>query len=123
MRFKRSNSNHAVFTDSRTSIFLVMYVNDLLLFDLNLNDLQNIQNQLKQRFKMTNLRQLSHYLDMKIIINSDRNQSMLTQSIYLKKILKQFEMNESKLVSISMKPKMINSLMSAIDEADQATIK
>ncbi len=123
MRFKRLNSNHAVFIDSRTNIFLVMYVNDLLLFDLNLNDLQNIKNQLKQRFKMTNLRQLSHYLGMKIIINSDRDQLVLTQSIYLKKILKQFEMNESKFVSISMKPKVINSLMSAIDETDQATIK
>jgi glucose-6-phosphate 1-dehydrogenase len=98
-----------------------MYIDDLLLFGLNLNNLQNIQNQLKQRFKMTDLRQLSHYLGMKIIISQD--QLMLTQSIYLKKILKQFEMNESKLVSISMKPEIINSLMSATDEADQATIK
>ncbi len=98
-----------------------MYVDDLLLFDLNLNDLQNIQNQLKQRFKMTNLRQLSHYLEMKITIISDK--LVLTQSIYLKKILKQFEMNEFKLVSISMKSEVINSLMPAIDEADQATIK
>ncbi len=72
---------------------------------------------------MTNLRQLSHYLDMKIIINSDRDQLMLTQNIYLKKILKQFEMNEFKFVSIFMKSKVINLLMSAIDEADQATIE
>jgi hypothetical protein len=100
-----------------------MYVNDLLLFNLNLNHLQNIQNQLKQRFKMTNLRQLSHYLDMKIIIHLDRDQLMLTQSIYLKKILKQFEMNQFKFVSISMKSEMINSSMSTIDEVDQATIK
>jgi hypothetical protein len=98
-----------------------MYVNDLLLFDLNLNDLQNIQNQLNQRFKMTNLRQLFHYLEMKITIISDK--LMLTQSIYLNKMLNQFEMNEFKFVSISMKSEMINSLMSAIDEADQATIK
>ncbi len=69
LEFKRSHSNHAVFTDSRTKIYLAMYVDDLLLFDLNLNHLQNIQNQLKQRFKITNLRQLSHYLDMKIIID------------------------------------------------------
>jgi hypothetical protein len=121
LEFKQSNSNHAVFI--KNEIFLIMYVDDLLLFDLNLNDLQNIQNQLKQRFKMTNLRQLSHYLDMKIIINSDRDQLMLTQSIYLKKILNQFEMKNCRSVSISMKSEMINSLMSAINEADQATIK
>jgi hypothetical protein len=117
--FKRSNSNHAVFI--KDEIFLTMYVDDLLLFGPNLNDLQDIQNQLKQRFKMTNLRQLSHYLEMKITIIFDK--LVLTQSIYLKKILKQFEMNEFKPVSISMKSEMINSLMPAIDETDQATIK
>ncbi len=119
--FKRSNSNHAVFTDPRTRIYLAMYVDDLLLFGLNLNHLQNIQDQLKQRFKMTDLRQLSHYLGMKIIISQD--QLMLTQSIYLKKILKQFEMNESKPVSISMKSDMINSLMSTTNEADNFIVK
>ncbi len=98
-----------------------MYVDYLLLFDLNLNDLHEIQNKLKQRFKMTNLRQLSHYLDMKIIIN--QNKLMLTQSIYLKKMLNQFEMKNCTSVSISMKSKMINSLMSVIDKADQVTVK
>jgi hypothetical protein len=121
LRFKRSNSNHAVFI--KNEIFLIMYVDDLLLFDLNLNDLQNIQNQLKQRFKMTNLKQLFHYLDMKRIINSDRDQLILIQSIYLKKILKQFEMNEFKLVSIFMKSEMINSLMSITNEADNVIVK
>jgi hypothetical protein len=121
--FKRSNSDHAVFTDSRTKIYLAMYVNDLLLFDLNLNDLRNIQNQLKQRFKMTNLRQLSYYLDMKIIINFDRDQLVLTQSIYLKKILKQFEMNEFKFVSISIKSEVTNSLISITNETDNVIVK
>jgi hypothetical protein len=121
LRFKRSNSDHAVFI--KNEIFLIMYVNDLLLFDLNLNNLYEIQKKLKQRFKMTNLRQLSHYLDMKIIINSDRDQLMLIQSIYLKKILKQFEMNQFKLVSILMKSKMINSLMSTANKTDHVTTK
>jgi hypothetical protein len=117
--FKRSNSDHAVFI--KNEIHLAMYVDDLLLFDLNLNHLRNIQNQLKQRFKMTNLRQLFHYLRMKITIIFDK--LILTQSIYLKKILKQFEMNKFKFVSISMKSEMINSLMSATNEADNVIVK
>ncbi len=71
LEFKRSSFDHSVFI--KDEIFLIMYVDDLLLFDLNLNDLRDIQNQLKQRFKMTNLRQLFHYLKMKIIISSDQN--------------------------------------------------
>jgi hypothetical protein len=121
LEFKKSNSDHAVFNDSHTKIILAMYVNDLLLFGLDLNDLRSIHNKLKQRFKMTNLRQLFDYLDIKIIIN--QNKLMLIQSIYLKKILKQFEMNDCKPISISMKSRIINSLMSATNEADQVIVK
>ncbi len=104
-------------------IFLAMYVNDLLLFESNLNDLKIIQDQLKKRFKMIDLSQLSHYLGMEIIIFFDKNQLILTQSTYLKKVLKQFDMKECKLVSTSMKPDVTNTLISAIDEADDATVK
>jgi hypothetical protein len=38
-------------------------------------------------------------------------------------MLNQFEMKNCTLVSISMKPKVINSLMSIIDEVDNVTIK
>jgi hypothetical protein len=72
---------------------------------------------------MTNLRKLSHYLDMKIIISSDQNQLMLTQSIHLKKILKQFEMNDCKPISTSIKSEMINSLMSTTNKADQVIVR
>jgi hypothetical protein len=123
--FKRSDSNHAIFifkTENKT-IFLAMYVNDLLLFESNLNDLKIIQNELKKRFKMIDLSQLSHYLEMKIIISSDKNQLILTQSTYMKKVLKQFDMKKCKLVSISIKSSVTNTLISAIEKANDAIIK
>ncbi len=116
---KRSNSDHAVFI--KNEIFLIMYVDDLLLFDLNLNYLRDIQNQLKQRFKMTNLRQLFHYLEMKITIISDK--LILTQNIYLKKMLNQFETKNCRSVSIFMKSEMINSLMSTTNKTDNVIVK
>jgi hypothetical protein len=60
---------------------------------------------------------------MKIIISSDKNQLILTQSTYLKKMLKQFGMKECKLISTSMKSDVANTLISAVDEADDAIIK
>jgi hypothetical protein len=119
--FKRSNSDHAVFTDPRTGIFLAMYVDDLLLFGPNLDDLQDIQDQLKQRFKMTDLGQLSHYLGMEITITPGK--LVLTQSTYLKKVLNQFGMEDCRPVSTPMEPEVANLLMPATDEADQATVK
>jgi hypothetical protein len=72
---------------------------------------------------MTDLGQLSHYLGMKITISSDQNQLILTQSTYMKKVLKQFGMEECKPVSTPMKPDVANTLIPAADEADDATIK
>jgi hypothetical protein len=119
LEFKRSNLNHAIFI--KNEIFPIMYVDDLLLFDLNLNHLRNIQNQLKQRFKMTNLKQLFHYLEMKITITFDK--LMLTQSIYLKKMLNQFEMKNCRSVSTLMKSEIINSLLSITNETDNVIVK
>jgi hypothetical protein len=70
---------------------------------------------------MTDLGQLSHYLGMEITISPD--QLILTQSTYLKKVLKQFEMENCKLVSTSMEPGVANSLVPASEEANDATIK
>ncbi len=119
--FKRSDSNHAIFIVKNETIFLAMYVNVLLLFESNLNNLKIIQNKLKKRFKMIDLSQFSHYLEMKIIIIT--NQLILTQSTYLRKVLKQFSMKECKLVSTSMKSDVANTLISATEKANDAIIK
>ncbi len=100
-----------------------MYVNDLLRFESNLNDLEIVQDQLKKRFRMIDLCQLSHYLRMKIIISSDKNQLILIQSTYMKKMLKQFEMKKCKFVSTFMILEMTNTLILVVDEADDAIIK
>jgi hypothetical protein len=70
---------------------------------------------------MTDLGQLSHYLGMEITITLD--QLILTQSTYMKKVLKQFGMEECKPVSTPMEPGVANTLIPAPDEADDATIK
>jgi hypothetical protein len=58
---------------------------------------------------------------MEITINPD--QLILTQSTYLKKVLKQFGTENGKLVSAPMEPGVANSLVSVHEEADDATVK
>jgi hypothetical protein len=98
-------------------------MNDLLLFESDMKDIRCIQNELSSRFQMTDLKELSHYLEMKIIINFDRDVIILRQRIYMKKILTQFEIIDCNLVSISMKTEVTNSLMSIDKMTDSLTIK
>jgi hypothetical protein len=56
-----------------------MYVDDLLIFGPDLDGLAKIQNKLKERFKMSDLGELSHYLDTKITISPEKDVIKLTQ--------------------------------------------
>jgi hypothetical protein len=98
-------------------------VNDLLLFDLDIEEIRRIQSELSSRFQMTDLRKLSYYLKMKIIISLDRDVIILKQSTYIKKILTQFEMIDCNLVSTSMKTEMTNTLVSIDNEIDSLIVK
>jgi hypothetical protein len=102
---------------------MIVYVNNLLLFESDMKNIRYIQNELSSRFQMTDLRELFHYLEMKIIINSDRDVIILRQRIYIKKILTQFEMIDCNLVSISIKTEVINSLISTDKITNSLTIK
>jgi hypothetical protein len=123
LEFKRIESNHKIFISLNTEIIVIVYVNNLLLFELDMKDIRFIQNELNSRFQMTDLKELSHYLKIKIIINSDRDVIILRQHIYIKKILTKFEMIDCNLVSTSMKTEMINLLISIDKKIDSLIIK
>ena len=80
---------------------MIVYVNDLFLFDSNIDEIERLQNELSSRFQMTDLRKLSHYLGMEIIIK--KGHITLKQSTYMRKILTQFGMIECNPVSTPMK--------------------
>jgi hypothetical protein len=98
-----------------------MYVDDLLFFGPDMAGIAKIQNKLKERFKMSDLGELSHYLDMKITITPEQVQ--LTQKTYMIKVLRQFDMLGCNPISTFMKAGVANSLISVETEANEATIK
>ena len=69
---------------------------------------------------MIDLESVSHYLKLSIERRSD--QIILNQTIYLKKILKHFNMLDCASVSISMKSNTFDNLLS-VDDHDQTDEK
>ncbi len=113
--------DHGVFVSKDRQLFLALYIDDLLLFDSEEFCLTNIQDQLRARFKITNLGEISHYLDMEVDIETER--ISLRQTTYIKKILERFQMTDCKPSSILMNPGMANSLFPSKHQADRTTIK
>ena len=109
--FYKSRSDYEVFIFENQSIFLAVYVNDLLFFDLDTMRLDKIQHQLSLWFKMTDFNEISHYLNM--IVNVTDDFIFICQIIYIKKILNHFKIFNCNSVSIFM----ITGLLSTFDSS------
>ena len=103
-------------------LYIAVYVDDLLIFGSDIARLEDVQQKLRDRFKMTDLGDISHYLGMQVDhIVGER--ITLCQSTYLKKVLDRFKMTECKPASIPMDPGVANSLLPYDGNADKETIK
>lgn len=73
--------------------------------------LDTLQEQLRDGFKMTDLREISHYLGIQVSINLDKSEIMLPQITYLKKVLERFYLQDCKPVSTPLEPGIRNLLL------------
>lgn len=83
-------------------LFITVYVDDLLYFYKNEETTTIIKEKLKQKFSMKDLGQARQCIGFRIIQNE--NEISLDQTLYIKKILSRFGMNECKPVSTPCDP-------------------
>ena len=79
-------------------MFLLIYVDDMLLACKDKSQIQEVKRILKSEFDMMDLRNTRKILNREIV----RNREDCAQKGYLEKVLKRFSMNNSKLVSIPL---------------------
>ncbi len=122
LRFFRLELDHGIFVSMDKQLYISVYVDDLLIFGSDIARLEDVQQKLRDRFKMTDLEDISHYLGMQVDhIVGER--ITLCQSIYLKKVLGRFKMSECKPASISIDPRVANTLLPYDGNADKKIIK
>ena len=114
MNFEFINSDNSVFVSKDKKIYIVMYINDLLIVDENMKYINEIKSNLSNRFKMHDLRSAQLYLSIEIVRDDDS--VLFRQMIYLKKMLKCFEIKNCKFVDLSMKFDLTAIMMSFSDE-------
>ena len=76
--------------------FLILYVDDILLMGNDIELLDNIKAYLNKSFSMKDLGEAAYILGIKIYRDRSRRLIGLSQSMYLDKILKKFNMDQSK---------------------------
>ncbi len=98
-------------------------MDDLVLFgaDIDLR-IDNVIQNLRDRFQMTDLGYVSHYLGMKVDVNLGKKTITLRQSTYLKKILERYGMSDCKPAKIPISPGVANSLIPYENQAEKGTV-
>src|SRR6266511_4140543 len=76
--------------------FLILYVDDILLIRNDIEFLDSIKGYLNKSFSMKDLGEAAYILGIKIYRDRSRRLIGLSQSTYLDKILKKFNMDQSK---------------------------
>ena len=67
----KTDVNHSVFVSHNKSMFISVYVNDLLIIGKDLNIINSLKNKLLKDFCMTDLGSVFHYLGMTVICIGD----------------------------------------------------
>jgi len=73
-------------------LIVVVYVDDILLCELNKNKILNLKIKLSNHFEMTNCKICKHYLEMLITQNRTLQILILSQKIYFIEMLKDFDL-------------------------------
>ena len=76
--------------------FLILYVDDILLFGNDTEFLNSIKGYLNKNFSMKDLGEAAYILGIKIYRDRSRCLIVLSQSTYLDKVLKRFKMDQAK---------------------------
>nr|GEY40507.1 hypothetical protein [Tanacetum cinerariifolium] len=90
------------FDDSRKGVIICLYVVDMLIFGTDQNQLDKTKKFLSSRFSMKDMREADVILGIKI--KHENKGIVITQSHYIKKILKKFNREDCSPVSTAMDP-------------------
>ena len=111
--YKRSDTDHCLYTKQAKDgslLILILYVDDMLIAGKNIDEIAALKSKLNATFDMKDLGEASHILGMRIVRNRDKKVLFLSQSSYIDKVLKRFNMEKGKTLSAPLAPHVKLSL-------------
>ncbi|KAL2251745.1 UNVERIFIED_CONTAM: Retrovirus-related Pol polyprotein from transposon TNT 1-94 [Sesamum indicum] len=104
LNFNRSHYDHCLYFKHvhDSPIFLVLYVDDMLIASPNSQLISDLQKQLCNVFEMKDLGNTRQILGMNISRDREKSSILLNQKSYISSVLKKFSMENAKPVSIPL---------------------
>ncbi|KAE8664954.1 hypothetical protein F3Y22_tig00112738pilonHSYRG01227 [Hibiscus syriacus] len=124
MKYTRSKYDNCVYLcelEDGSYIYLLLYVDDMLIASRSQTEIAKLKTQLNREFEMKDLGEAKKILGMEISRDKKLGRLCLSQKEYLRKVLKRFGINEmSKPVSTPLAPHFkLGASMSPKDDAER----
>ena len=100
--FSKSDEDHYLFTKTvqdGSPIFLIIYVDDMLLSGRHAGELTELVQKLRLKFALKDLGPARHILGMTISRHREKRQLFLSQTDYIGRVLERFNMQSAKFAS------------------------
>ena len=100
--YSRCHSNHCVYfkkIENKSFIFLLLYVDDMLVAGSNMQDINVLKKKLANSFAMKDSGAAKKIIGMRITRDRKNCKLTLSQGEYTEKVLERFRMQNAKLVS------------------------
>lgn len=100
-QFERCSRDPCVYmkdTQTNQAIYLLLYVDDMLIASGSMTVIQRLKDKLNNEFEMKDLGKASRILGMDIIRDREKGVLILSQGKYLEKVLKTFGMSDARPV-------------------------
>ena len=98
--YTRCQSDHCCYFKrfDKSYIILLLYVDDMLIAGADFNEIEKLKKEMSNHFAMKDLAEAKKILGIKIIRDKVAGTLKLSQAEYVEKVLKRFNMDESKAV-------------------------
>lgn len=118
--FQRSQYDSCLYTRKVNGVwmYLVLYVDDIVLASSSLEEIRNIKQRLANEFEMDDMQEMKNFLGMRIQYNMEKGTLLLNQTKYISALLKRFGMDGCKPAST---PLDANLKLERKKDGDEAT--
>lgn len=99
MGFKKLDSDTCLYVSERRGLYIILYVDNVLIFGKDIKEITWVKDNLSKRFKMKDLGEVRNFLGLDIRRDLESGWMILSQERYISKILDKFKMPDCNPVS------------------------
>ncbi len=121
--FHKTEIDHGLFVSADKTMFIVIYVDNLLLFSADINPrIDNMMQNLGDRFRITDLGDVSYYLGIEVDVDFSKKMITFRWSTDLRKIFRRYGMSDYTPAEISIILRVANSFTANEDQTKKSIV-